>query len=193
MSFLKKRGKTLLTVSFCIFLIVQQAAVWYGRSYRSQTEGTDRNGNDKLAIYEVSQLEMVWRKAAVENLVSPEKIADHTQLKLARARLKEVEIELQKAEKRVQGVTEKRREFFQKAHAYYHHSASALIAIVDFLLAKKGEYSVNGNEINFESETDGERFRELINQLSYLQQEKQDLDAFILHHNREIEKKLSIR
>lgn len=193
MSFLKKRGKTLLTISFCIFLIVQQIAVRYGRSYRSQTEGTDRNGNDKLAMYEVNQLEKMWHNAAVKDLVTPEKIANHTELKLALSRLKEAEIEIQKSEKRVQGVAEKKREFFQKVHAYYHHSASDLIAIVDFLLAKEGEYSVNGNEINFESETDAERFRELINRLSYLDREKQDLDAFILHHNRELEKKLSAR
>ncbi len=193
MSFLKKRGKILFMISFCIFLIVQQIAVWYGRSYRSQTEGLDRNENDRLAMYEVSQLEKMWRKADVEDLITPEKIADHIELMLARSRLKETEIEIQNSEERVRGVTGKKREFFQKVHAYYHQSASALIAIADFLLAKKEGYSVKGNEINFESETDAERFRELIDQLAYLHKEKQELDAFILHHNREFEKRLSAR
>lgn len=172
-SIAKKKGKLLLMISFGIYLIIQQIALQYGRSYRSQTE--DRSGSEEL-----NQLNQVWHKAAVEDLITPEKIADHTKLKLARARLKEAEIEIQQSEKRVRGATGKKREFFQKAHAYYHHSASALIAIVDFLLAKKGEYSVNGNEINFESEDDGEKFRELINELSSLHREKQDLDAFIL-------------
>lgn len=179
MSFFKERGKILLMVSFCVFLIVQQIAIQYGRSYRTQTEGTDRHGNDKLSIYEVSQLQKVWRKAAVEDLIIPEKLADQTELKLAHARLKEAKIEIQNSEKRVQGVTGKKREFFEKVHAYYNHSASAITAIIDFLLAKKGEYSVGGNEINFKSEADGEMFRMLINKLFDLHQEKQEFDAFI--------------
>lgn len=175
-----------------MFLIVQQITLRYGRSYRERTEGLYRNGNDKLAMDEVRQLETVWRKAAVENLITPEKLADSTELKRTRARLEEAVIGIQKSEKRIQAVTGKKGEFFQKVHAYYHHSVSALIAIIDFLLVKQGEYSVKGNEIDFEREADGERFRELINELSYIHQEKQKLDAFILHHNRAVEKELSI-
>lgn len=192
MSFFKAKGKILLMVSFGIFLIVQQIAIQYGRSYRkNQIGGIDRNGNDKLAMYEVNHLQEVWRKAVVEDLITPEKLADQAELKLARIRLKEAEIEIQNSEMHVQGVTGNQREFFEKVHAYYKHSSSAIMAIIDFLLAKNGGYSVNGNEINFPSETDGELFRMLINQLYNLHREKQELDAYILQHNKEIEKKLS--
>jgi hypothetical protein len=193
MSFLKKNGKVLLTVSFCIFIILQQIAVRYRRTYTSRMEMTDENGYDTVALYEINQLEELWRKADVEDLVTPEKMANPKQLELARARLKQAEKGIQESEKRVQGVTGEKHEFFKKAHAYYHHSASVLIDIVDFLLANKGEYSVKENEISFDSENDAARFRELIGKLSYLHQEKQDLDAFILHHNREVEKKLLVR
>jgi len=189
MSFLKKRGKVILVISFCTFLIVQQIAMMYGRSYRSQIDGIDENGNDKLAMDEVTKLQNVWRKAGVEDLITPKKIADQTELTLAHARLKEAEIEIQNSEKRVQGVIGKKREFFEKVHAYYNHSASAIMAIIDFLLLKKGDYVVNGNEINFASEADAEMFQMHINQLLDLHQEKQKLDAYILQHNKELEKK----
>ena len=191
MSFFKNRGKVLLTFLFCIFLILQQIALWYGRSYRTQTARVDGNGNDKLVLYEINQLEEVWRKAAVNNLITPQLLADQVELKQARARLEEVEKGIVKSEERVQGVTGKKREFFQKVHAYYNHSVTVLTSIIDFLLARTEEYSVNGNEINFDSEADGESFRELINQLSFIYQEKEELDAFILKHNRDLEKEIA--
>jgi hypothetical protein len=64
-----------------------------------------------------------------------------------------------------------------------------LLDIVNFLLARKENYEVKENEISFDSESDAARFRELIQQLSYLDQEKEDLDVFIVNHNREVEKK----
>lgn len=178
MNFLKKRGKILLIIALPIFLIVQQIAVGYGRSYRSQAE-------DKLVLQEVNQLRNVWHKAGVEDLVTPEKMANHPELELARLRLKEAEMERHNSGKRIEAAVGKKNELFQKVDAYYHDSALALIAIVDFLLAKKEEYTVNGNEINFESDIDAERFRELINQLSSLHQEKQLLDACILRYHKE--------
>ena len=183
MSFFKERGKALLIGTFCVFLIVQQIALQYGRSYRAQREKIDKNGNDKLAWYEVDQLQKAWRKAAVDDPIALIKMSDQAELKSARARLKEAEVEIQNSVKRVQGITGNRREFFGKVHAYYNHSASAIGAIVEFLLAKRGEYAVKGNEINFKDENDGEIFRRLIHHLSDLHQEKQELDAFILQHN----------
>lgn len=191
MNFSKERWRILLMVSFSIFLIVQGIALQYGRSYRKQIDGTDRNGHDKLAMYEVNQLQEAWRQAAVEDLIAPEKLADQNELLLARVRLKKAAIEIQNSENRVQKVSGKQREFFKKLHAYYHNSISAIIAIIDFLLTKKGEYSVNGNEINFTSETDGELFRILISHVFDLYREKQELDAFVLQHNTEVEKSLS--
>lgn len=178
--------------SFFVFLIVQQIALQYGRSYRAQIEETDTNGNDKLAWYEVEQLQKAWRKAAVVDLITPEKMSDQTELKLARTRLKEAEIEIQNSVKRVQGVTGDKREFFNKVYAYYNHSASAIMAIINFLLERREEYVVSGNEINFKNESDGEKFRKLIHHLSNLHQEKQELDALILQHNSDVEKKHNV-
>lgn len=194
MGFLKKKGKTLLAVSFCFFILLQQIAVRYRMTYTSAADRfIDKDGNDILAWVEVNQLEMLWRKADVADLVTPEKMADPGQLELARIRLKEAQTGIQDSEQRVRDVTGKRLEFFQKAHAYYRHSVSALIDIIDFLLAMQGKYSVEENEISFDSEIQAARFRVLIEQLSALQREKEELDTFILNHNREVEKMLPVR
>lgn len=178
MGFSKERARGLLMLSFSIFLIVQQVVIRYGRSYRSRAE------HNKLIVHEVSELQKIWRKAAVHNIITPEKIANPTELKLARARLKEAQAEIQNSERQVKGVTGEEQELFQKAYAYYQRSASALLAIVDFLLAKERKFSVNGNQVDFESNDDSQRFLELVNQLSYLQQEKQNLDALISYYNK---------
>lgn len=193
MRFFKENKKAIILMSISFLIIVQQIGVQYGRWYRAQNEGIDKNGNDIIAMNEVSQLQNTWRKARVEDLITPEKLANHTELKLAQARLKEAVIEIQNSQNRVQKFKGERGEFFEKVHAYYNHSASAMNTIIDFLLAKKGEYTVNENEINFESDTDAERFRILITRILDLHKEKQELDAYISQHNREVEKKLLAR
>lgn len=191
LSFYKRKVKTILIVSYSIFLILQYIAIQHSSSYRSRAGQIDGNGNDKLAMYEINELEKAWRIAAVEDLITPEKIADEAELKRARTRLEESKKEIKNSEKRIQGLTGKRAEFFRKVHAYYNHSAYALITIIDFLLARTDEYSVDGNEINFESEMDAEAFRKLINKLSSLHEEKQLLDDFILAHNRKLKNPIS--
>lgn len=188
-----KRNKKILIISFSFLLLLQQIAVRYRLTHSSTVEMIDDNGYDTLVSSEINQLEELWRKADVEDLATPEKMANLTRLELARVRLKQAEIGIRESENRVRKVVGKKREFFQKAHAYYHHSASAFLDIINFLLSKKEKYLVKGNEISFEREIDAERFRELIQQLSYLVQEKEDLDTFILTHNREVEKKLLVR
>lgn len=189
MSFSKENLRVFVMSAFSVFLIVQGVVMQCSRSYRTQIEEMGSNESGMLALDEVNQLQKAWRKAAVDDLITPEKMADQRELQLARARLKEAEIEIQNFKRSIQGGKGRRREFFDKVYAYYNHSALGLLAIVDFLLAKQGEYSVYGNEINFNSETDGETLSLLINQLSDIYQEKQELDAFILQNN----KKLSSR
>lgn len=193
MGFFKRKGKILLTVCFSIFIILQQIAVQYRRAYSSKMEMIDAKGYDTVALHQINQLEEIWRKANLEDLVTPAMIASPKQLELARTRLKLAEKSIHESEKRVQGVGGENQEFFKKAYAYYNHSASALVEIVDFLLATKEEYSVKENEIFFERESNATRFRELIGTLSSLYREKEDLDTFILHHNREVENKLIAR
>ena len=191
MGFFKRNGKSLLSVAFGIFILLQSIAIHYRMTHAM--EMTDADGNDTLVSHEINQLEKLWHKADVTDLVTLEKMANHKELEQARIHLNQFEIDIQKAEERVRGVAGKRDEFLQKVHAYYRHSASALVDIVDFLLAHKEKYSVIENEISFESESDAARFRELIEPLSYLQREKVALDTFILNHNREVEKKLLVR
>jgi len=176
MSLSKEKARNLLAVAFSIFLIVQSIGLRYGRAYRSQQE--------MVGMHELSQLQNIWRKAAVEDLITLKKLADPTELQQARTRLEEAEKGIQNSEKQALEVSGKKPEFLQKTYAYYRHSASALIAIIKFLLAKKEEYSVNGNEINFESEADAEKFRELISQFGFLYQEKQGVDALILNYSK---------
>ena len=193
MGFFKKNKRILLTVFFSSLLLLQQIGVRYRLTRSSTVEMIDENGYDTLVSYEINQLEKLWRQADVEDLATPEKMASQAHLEQAHARLKQAEIGIRKSEQRVRKATKSKREFFQKAHAYYHHSASALLDMIDFLLAKKEEYSVKGNEISFDSESDAARFRELIQRLSYLDQEKRDLDVFIVNHNREIEEQLLVQ
>jgi hypothetical protein len=189
MGFFKKNKKILLTVLFTSLLLLQQIGVRYRLTRSSTKEMVDENGYDTMVSYEINQLETLWRKAGVEDLVNPENMASFAQLELARARLKQAEMGIRESENRVRRVTGRKRQFFQKAHAYYHHSASTLLDIVNFLLARKENYEVKGSEISFDSESDAAKFRELIQQLSSLDQEKEDLDLFIVNHNREVEKK----
>lgn len=185
MSFFKRNRKVLLIVLGCLMLLQQ-----VGTRYRLSRSSIDKNGYDKLVHSEIHQLEKLWRQADIADLDSPEKLGNPKELEQARARLKQAEIGILESEKRVQKVTGKRKEFFQKAHAYYHNSTDALLNIVDFLLEKKENYSVIGNEIAFDTETDATKFQELIQQLSYLDQEKADLDTYISNHNSEMAKKL---
>jgi hypothetical protein len=191
MTFSKERATGLLMVFFSIFLIVQQIAIRYGRWHRFRAEKTETARERDLAMHEISQLQNIWRKAAVGDIITPQKLANPTELKQTRARLEEAAIEIQNSKKRIQESVGENHEFFQKAYTYYHQSASVLLKIIDFLLAKEGKFSVNENEINFDSDSDAGRFRELLNHLSHLHQEKQNLDAFILHHNKERTGKLS--
>lgn len=193
MSFLKKNRKMLLIVSFSCFMLLQQIAIRYRENRSSTAEMIDVDWNDKVALFEIHQLEKLWRQADVEDLVTSKKMANFEELKQARIRLKQAEIGIRASEKRVQATQGKRREFFQKAHAYYHHSISLLTDVIDFLLRKQGAYLVKGNEIIFESDSDADSFRNLVEQFSLLHQEKEDLDVFIINYNREVEKKLFLR
>lgn len=175
MSFFKRKRKTFFIILCSTFFILQQLAVWYGRSYRLKSE--------KQTMYEASQLKNAWRKAAVNNLVTPEKIANHGELKQARIRLKNFELKMNECEKRVNESCGKKRELSQKVFAYYRHLTSALLDMIDFLLDRENKYSVNRNEIHFASENDGNHFRQLIQQLNYLHREKQEFDAFIAEQN----------
>lgn len=174
-------------------MLLQQIGVHYHLAHASKVEMIDENGYDKSVSYVINQLEELWRTADVDDLANPEKMGNPRQLEQARVRLKQAQIDIQKSERQVQKVTGKRREFFQKAHAYYHHSAEALLDIVNFLLAKKESYSIEGNEISFENESDAARFQELFLQISNINREKEEIDAFISNHNREVEKKLLLR
>lgn len=127
--FMRRNGRLLLSVSFCLFIILQQIAVRY-RS--SMMESMDEHGNDKVAVYEINQLEKLWKRTQVDDLISPEKIADLQLLERGRLRLKEAEESIRKSEKRVGGIKGEKQELFKKAHGYYHHSVTTLLAIIDF-------------------------------------------------------------
>lgn len=164
MSFFKRRGKAILSIAFPLYLIVQSLAMSYGRSVQSQAARRD----------EIEQLRGVWNKA-----VKQFKIANHTELESAQARLKEAATEIQNFQKRVDVGTGEKSALFEQVHAFYHDKALALLSIVDFLLAHEGEYSVEGDEIHFFNEVDGEKLNHLINQWN---NKKKHLGALITQY-----------
>lgn len=181
MGFWKEKGKSLFYVFSSFFILLQGIALRYGRNYRAQTEIT-RQWNQVWD--EIDELAKLWRQADVKNFVTFENMANQKELEQALARLKQATMSLKESEKRVQEVKGSAQQFYQKAHAYYQHAASRLTALINFLRAKKGKYSFKDDDMVFESERDMAVFRELIKQISYLDQEKKDLDALIKNHNR---------
>lgn len=183
----KKKWMVVLSTFFCFFLLLQQIAVNYRLELSTRKSEIDEEGNDLVVAFEINQLERLWEQADVTDLVTPEKMTNFGYLEEARKNLEQAMIGIQESEKRVQRETGKRRKFLQKVHGYYRHLVSALMNVTDFLLMEKGNYSVEGYEVSFESESSVAKFQELIMQLSELQQEKKELDALILSHNREVE------
>jgi len=190
MKFLTKKRKTYLTIFFSSLLILQQVAVYYGRTRSSRHEVVDENGNDRLAYSEINQLEELWNKAQVDSLLTLQTIGNPNALYEARTRLQNVERGIQQSQKRTEAVRGKKRDFFQKAYAYYRHAASTLIGIIDFLLANKDKYSVYQTEISFDNDSDADTFRNLVGELTVIHQEKKELDNFIANHNQEVEQSL---
>ena len=189
MSFWKKHGKTTLVITLTSLMFAQQTFTHYRLSRSNQAKMNAIDGLDQQAADEINYLEKLWRPVNADRILTPQTMANTNELKQARARLKQAEIAIMEGEKWVLGSNGGRVEFYNKAYDYYLHSASVLLNIVDFLIAKSEDYSIHGDEVAFDNDEDIEQFQKLIGQLSLIHKEKEEIDAFILNHNRKVRKK----
>lgn len=185
-AFIKKRKKTFLG----LLLLIQSIAMLYqGHYHRTHSP---RYEYKTLVEHEIHQLDTLWSKTEAMDILFPEKVADAKQLELVRTRVRLIEKSIQESESRVRKVLDsqevktafredvkEKREFFEKFHAYYHHGAFVVLAMLDFLLSKTGKYRVAEDMLKFDSEIDAVKYNDLYEQLSDLDKAKDELNAFV--------------